>query len=185
MSDAATATPTPQKEKETAFTLRAWTEADAESCAAEANSARVAQYLRDAFPHPYSVDDARAFIAFCRAQDPARALMRCIDVGGRAVGSISVAAGTDVYARSAELGFWLGEAHWGRGTATRAVRQVCAAAFAALGVVRVHAEVFAPNAASHAVLRRAGFVCEGVHRRAVYKNGVFYDTHTYALVKDP
>ena len=123
MSDAATATPTPQKEKETAFTLRAWTEADAESCAAEANSARVAQYLRDAFPHPYSVDDARAFIAFCRAQDPARALMRCIDVGGRAVGSISVAAGTDVYARSAELGFWLGEAHWGRGTATRAVRR--------------------------------------------------------------
>ena len=64
MSDAAT---------ETAFTLREWTEADAESCAAEANNVRVAQYLRNVFPQPYTVADARAFIAFCRAQDRARA----------------------------------------------------------------------------------------------------------------
>ena len=111
--------------------------------------------------------------------------MWCIDVGGRAAGSISVAAGTDVHCRSAELGLWLGEAHWGRGIATRAVRQACAAAFAALGVVRVHATVFAPNAASHAVLRRAGFVLEGVHRLAVFKNSVFYDEHVYALLRDP
>lgn len=168
----------------TEFTLREWTEADAESCAAEANSVRVAQFLRDMFPHPYTVADAQKYIAFCRAQDPSRALMHCIDVGGHAVGSISVVAERDVYRRSAELGFWLGEKYWGRGIMTRAVRQICAEAFAALGVVRIHAMVFAPNAASQAVLRHAGFVLEGVHRRAVFKHGVFFDEHTFALLQE-
>ena len=44
------------------FILRPWRESDAESMARYANDPLIAKNLRDAFPHPYTVEDARQFI---------------------------------------------------------------------------------------------------------------------------
>ena len=67
-------------------------------------------------------------------------MCRAIEVDGEAAGSIGLFLGSDVYRRSAELGYWLGEPFWGRGIMTAAVETMCREGFAAWDIVRIHAE---------------------------------------------
>ena len=165
-------------------TLRPWREADAEDVARFANDARVAANLRDVFPHPYALADAESFIGMCTRSTDEGELYRAIVVDGRAAGGISVCVGSDVYRRSAELGYWLGAPFWGRGIMTAAVGQICREAFQRLDIVRIHAEPYARNGASRRVLEKAGFTLEGTLRRSVYKNGEILDSCIYALLKE-
>ena len=103
---------------------------------------------------------------------------------GEAIGSISLILGTDVYRRSAELGYWLAEPFWGRGIMTWAVREMCREAFAAFDIVRIFAEPYAYNTGSRRVLEKAGFTLEGVLRRSVLKNGRMHDSCIYALLRE-
>ena len=80
--------------------------------------------LRDAFPHPYTRHDATRVPAPCRAAAPET--MFAIAVNGAAVGEIGFVLRTDVERVSAEVGYWLGEAFWGRGIATDALAAVTA-----------------------------------------------------------
>ena len=106
-----------------------------------------------------------------------------IEVGGSAVGGISLHRGVDVERFGAELGYWLGAPFWGRGITTAAVRLVSAYAFEACGLERVFAMPYARNAASARVLEKAGFVREGVLRRHAFKDGVFEDQWLYATLR--
>ena len=45
-------------------------------------------------------------------------------MGGEAVGSVSLKPGSDIERYSAEIGYWLGEAHWGRGVMRAAVAAI-------------------------------------------------------------
>ena len=63
--------------------------------------------------------------------------------------------------RRAEIGFILGNAHWGRGFGSDAVRTVLAFAFSKMRLHRVEADVDPENGASLALLRRLGFHEEG------------------------
>ena len=85
----------------------------------------IAANLRNIFPSPYTLADAKWFVEDCIAQGETRQLMRAIAVNGRAAGSISVSRKDDVYEKSAELGYWLAEDYWGRGIMAEAVRQIC------------------------------------------------------------
>ena len=166
----------------TDFTLRPWREADAASIARYADNEKIAAALRDVFPWPYRRQDAAAFVADCVRNEGRGQLARAIEADGGAVGSITLTLGSDVYRRSAELGYWLAEPFWGRGIMTRAVREMCALGFAAWDIVRIHAEPFARNAASRRVLEKAGFSLEGTLRRSVCKNGELLDSCIYALL---
>ena len=168
----------------TDFLLRPWREADAASLARYADDPGIAANLRDLFPSPYTRADADSFIQDCLTREEKGQLCRAIDISGEAVGSIGVFQGTDVYRKSAEIGYWLGRPFWGQGIMTEAVRRMCREAFAAWDILRIHAEVFAPNTASRRVLEKAGFVLEGAKRASVYKGGQVLDTCVYALVKE-
>ena len=67
------------------FLLRPWEESDAESLAKYANDPRVPFNLTDAFPNPYSISDAYAFIKRCREKDPEE-FHRAIVIDGEAAG---------------------------------------------------------------------------------------------------
>ena len=109
--------------------LRKYRMEDVDSIARHAGNEKVARWMRDSFPHPYTRQDAETFIASCIAREGQGQLVRTIEVDGAAVGSIGVFVGGDVYCKSGELGYWLGEAYWGRGIMTQAVRQICEEAF--------------------------------------------------------
>ena len=159
--------------------VRQWRVTDAVPLARHANSRRIWLNLRDAFPHPYTVADADAFLAHVTTRTPPTHF--AIEVNGEAAGGIGFNLQSDVNRLSAELGYWLGEAHWGRGIMTEAVRAVTAHGFDALGVRRIFALPFAANAASARVLEKAGYRLEGVMREAVIKDGRITDQLLYAI----
>lgn len=167
----------------TDFVLRPWRIEDTASLARFADNPRIAKNLRDAFPNPYTPDDARAYIKSSIANEGKGQLTRAIEVNGEAAGSVGVFTGSDVYSRSAELGYWLAEEYWGCGVMTRAVRQICREAFQAFDIVRIFAEPFESNAASRAVLEKAGFTFEGTMRSGVYKNGLVQSYCMYSLLR--
>lgn len=166
------------------FSLEKWQPSFAGSVTESANDARVARFLRDSFPYPYSPEDAEAFIAFAREENGRGEFYRAIVADGKAVGGIAVTRGADVYKKSGELGYWLAPAVWGRGVMTRAVREICKEVFETTDIVRIFAEPFSVNAASCRVLEKNGFAKEGIKRKSVFKNGAFYDSIVYARIKE-
>lgn len=165
------------------FYLRPWRETDADSIAKYANNWKVAQNLRDAFPFPYGLGDALWYARDCIKNDGNARLVRAIEAGGEAVGSIGIFVEQDVYCKSAELGYWLGEPFWGKGIMTQAVQELCAEAWQRFDIVRIFAEPFARNVGSRRVLEHAGFQLEGVKRSSVFKNGELLDSCMYALLR--
>ncbi len=155
---------------------------DAASLARYANDRNVWLNLRDAFPHPYAIEDAKRFIAMAADRRPPTILV--IDVEGEAVGAIGLTLKDDVERVSAELGYWLAEPFWGRGITTAAVRAMVAYAFDTFDLTRVFALPYARNAASSRVLEKAGFHLEARLRRAVVKDGVVLDQLQYAVNDD-
>jgi len=161
-------------------TVRSWREDDAAGAAVHADNRKVWINLRDGFPHPYTVDDARAFIARARAMRPEAHFAIAVD--GAVVGGIGFGLHTDVERVSAEVGYWLGEPFWGRGITTEALRAVSAWAIPQYGLTRIYAVPFEWNPASCRVLEKAGYVREGRMRRSAIKDGRIIDQLLYALV---
>ena len=110
-------------------------------------------------------------------EQPQRTL--AIEAEGALVGVVGLVMGTDVQRLSDEIGYWLGEPHWGRGIATEAVRQMTDYAFGELGLVRVFAMVYPYNKGSQHVLEKAGYQLEGIQRLSVIKNGLLMDSYYY------
>ena len=138
--------------------------------------------LRDRFPHPYTIDAGRAWLAAASAEDPPTAL--AIDVNGAAVGGIGIVPGADVNRHTAELGYWLGRGWWNRGIATAAVRHFVPWVAETFGMGRIFAQVFETNPASMRVLEKCGFHREGVLRAHARKDGRYLDEVVYGIVLD-
>lgn len=167
------------------FILRPWKQEDVNDVLRYANNDKIARNLRDVFPYPYILTDAQAFVNSCVEGGEDRQLCRAIEVDGRAVGSIGLFLGSDVYRMTAELGYWLAEDYWGRGIMTEAVKRICEEGAGRWeDLVRIYAEPFAHNTASRRVLEKAGFTLEGVMRRGVYKRGQVCDFCMYALLRE-
>lgn len=165
------------------ITLRKWRDSDAPSLACALSNVRILHNLRDGIPYPYTERDAAAYIAAMLAADENEIFARAIVVDGRAVGSIGAFRQENVHRRSAEVGYYLAEAYWGRGVMTEALRRFAAELFASSDLLRLYAEPFAFNRASCRVLEKAGFVCEGRMRDAAVKDGVVTDVLLYARVR--
>lgn len=166
------------------FRLRKWREDDAEGLVPLANNRKIAARLRNVFPYPYTEKDAADYIRFCLESGEETQICRAIEVEGKAVGSIAVTRGSDVYEKRAELGYWLGEPFWGQGIMTEAVQETCRLAFETWEIERIFAEPHADNLRSRRVLEKAGFLLEGIMRRGVCKWGEFFDYCMYALLKE-
>lgn len=165
------------------FILRPWRLSDAESLSHYANNQKIADNLRNTFPQPYTIEDAKWYIMNASEKNGKEQLVYAIDVDGVAVGSIGIILKDDVSKKSAELGYWLGEPFWGNGIMPRAVAQICAEAFERFDLVRIYSEVFAYNKASQRTLEKAGFALEGVLRKSIYKNGKIFDSYIFAKIK--
>lgn len=166
------------------FELRDWKIGDGESIVKYANNPRIAKNLRDAFPHPYTLDDAHYFINQCIYRDVRKQLIKAIVVDGEPVGSVSLNTQKDISRKSALLGYWLGEPFWGKGIMNKAIKEVCQLGFEKLDIVRIFARPFADNMASRKTLEKVGFELEGISKKGVYKNGEIKDGSIYALVKE-
>ena len=158
--------------------IRSWRIGDEAALARHANSRAVWLNLRDRFPHPYTLADAETWVRFASAQEPETNF--AIEIDGEAVGGLGFILRQNIERCSAEIGYWLGEAVWGRGIATTAVRAATGYAFPTYGLTRIYAVVFERNLASCRVLEKAGYVLEGRLRRSAIKDGQVLDQFLYA-----
>ncbi len=169
---------TPLRFTDGVVTIRKFRRNDKFAMAEIANNEKVAMNLRDAFPSPYSVEDAQKFISMCLRQKPYQVF--AIEFEGEYVGNIGLHQQGDVYRKTAELGYFIGEPWWGRGITTRAVKLICEYGFRELEVIKIFSGVFSFNTASQRVLEKCGFEREAVLRNAVIKKGQICDEIRYA-----
>src|SRR3546814_1449833 len=101
-------------------------------------------------------------------------------IDGQACGGIGVRPGQDERRHTAELGYWLGRAHWGRGDMTRIVGAYAPWEMVALSLYRLEATVLVFNAAYVRVLLVIVFFEEGTKRLAVFRPGGLQEPLTCA-----
>lgn len=85
---------------------------------------------------------------------------------------------------STELGYWLGEAHQGRGIMTMACCTMIQCAFDRLALKRVEIRSAVANGKSRAVAERLGFVEEGISVQFEWVNDRYVDAVVYAMTAE-
>ncbi len=134
-------------------------------------------------PHPYEDGMAEAWIA-THAPAFARGETATFAVTGFSAGLIgAISLRIQQAHRRAELGYWIGMPHWGRGYATEAAKAVIQFGFEQLLLNRIHACHLTRNPASGRVMIKAGMRLEGCLRQHVVKWDRFEDLATYAILR--
>lgn len=82
------------------------------------------------------------------------------------------------------LGYILHPDYRGHGYTTEAVRLLVGHLFESKEIVRVQSECNPLNIASVRVLEKAGFIREGLKRKAVLINGVYMDSAVYSVLRN-
>lgn len=146
-----------------------------------ADDERITRFMTDQFPYPYTPEDADAWIEKCEAEDPP--LSFAILVDRQVAGGVGCEPMGDIRTGTAEVGWWLTPAWWGRGIAALAVRRFVDYCLTELELHRVEAGVFLSNPASARVAEKAGLVLEGIGRDAYLKKGQLVDRLSYSLAR--
>lgn len=163
-------------------TVRMWRQGDQESLTVNADSYKIWRNVRDRFPHPYTIEDADYWIEIASQESPPTNF--AIVVAGKAVGGIGLIFRDDINRCRAEIGYWLGEAYWGRGIVTEGVRAITEWAFDNFDLASIYAGVLEWNPASMRVLEKAGYKFEARLRKAMVKEGAVMDEFIYSVTRE-
>lgn len=163
----------------TRLKLRPYTEADIPELLPLIGTREVAATtLRIA--HPYTEQDARAFLELAKEPDKLW-LAIALRSDGRQVGGIGLRI--DKQHQHAELGYWLGVPFWGRGYATEAATEILRYGFETLALHRIFASHFRQNPASGRILKKIGMKSEGCQREHLLKWDRFVDSELYGILR--
>lgn len=164
-------------------TLRKWQLSDAEALASMLSNRKILNNLRDGLPYPYTRDDAETYIRAMLSAEENDTFAYAITADGQVIGSIGAFRQGNIHRQTAEMGYYLAEAYWGRGIMSDAIRQLCDIVFETSDIVRIFAEPFSYNMGSRRALEKAGFRQEGVMRNNAVKNGRLQDMVLYSLTR--
>ena len=113
-------------------------------------------------PHPYRETDAHFFLNTVVVNEWVWAITW--QESRELVGMVGLTPEAD--RDTAELGYYVARAHWGKGIATEAARSVIHYGIHSLGLRRIRSGHFADNPASGRVLSKLGFVETGRSERS-------------------
>jgi len=102
----------------------------------------------------------------------------------RFVGQLTVTNVVRGALRSAQIGYWIDQAHAGRGIITSAVALATDHCFGPVGLHRVQIDIRPENAASRRVVAKLGFREEGYLHRYLDIDGAWRDHLSYALTTE-
>ena len=163
--------------------LRPWSISDATKLALIADNKKIAENLRDGFPFPYSLKDARDWLNIILPENHPPKFF-AITIDKQLAGSIGIVTKTDIYRKNFEIGYFLSEKFWGKGIAIKAIKAATSYAFRDFDIVRIYAEPFSDNAGSRKALEKAGFKLEATLKRNVIKNGIIKDSCIYSVLRE-
>jgi len=165
----------------TRCSLRALRPADAPALARHADDEAVWRNLFEGFPRPYTLADAEAW---CSGGWRAGGHVWGITVDGAVIGCVGARPDAGWLRCNAEIGYWIGQAFWGRGITSEALALATRSAFETLPeLTRLYASIFAWNEGSMAVARKCGYVREGLMRQSAIKAGRVIDRVMYAAYR--
>jgi RimJ/RimL family protein N-acetyltransferase len=163
--------------------LRAWRDSDLDAIVAACQDAEIARWTR--VPEQYGEVDARTYLLqrYDAIHAGATAPFAIVDADDdeHLLGSISLMRIAWEHARG-EVGYWLAREARGKGHATRAVKLICAWAFATLELERIDLFAATGNPASQRVAERAGFTREGVLRSFMRAKEGYLDMVAFGLL---
>ncbi|HYO45857.1 MAG TPA: GNAT family protein [Gemmatimonadota bacterium] len=163
--------------------LRPWRREDIDALVRHADDREVWKSLGDLFPHPYTRQDAKWWLG--GGYESRSELALAIEIGGELGGGLGLKFPRDpIYRGTAEVGYWIGRAWWGRGIMPRAVSAFVPWAFERFDLIRIEAGVFETNPASARVLEKAGFALESRQERSVIKDGNVLDRLLYVRFRE-
>jgi len=167
--------------KEGNIILRPFYDNDANALAQLSNNKIIWDNLRDFIPFPYGIDDAISFIKLTQKENPQMTF--AIEYDRQFCGVIGLVGQSDVYKRTAEIGYWVGEPYWNKGIATVSVKLLTDYGFNQLDFIRIHTGVFEYNIGSMNVLTKNGYSKDGVFKKSILKNGQIFDEHRFSKLK--
>jgi [ribosomal protein S5]-alanine N-acetyltransferase len=163
--------------------LRPWLYSDAARLAVIADNKNISDNLRDGFPNPYSLQDAKNWLNII-LPDNVPPQFFAIKVNDEIVGRIGIVLKSDIYRKNVEIGYFLSQEHWSKGIITKAIKAATSYAFKEFDIVRVYAEPFSDNPGSRRALEKAGFSLDVILKRNVIKNGIIKDSCIYSVLKE-
>ncbi len=140
--------------------LRPLTESDLDDLVRGLNNFNVSK-MTARIPYPYGLDDARAFLALCQAEEAGvlRLSIARREAPALVIGGVGYEALDETDA--AEIGYWLAEPEWGQGFASEAAVAVRDHAFRHCDFDRLIARYRTDNPASGRILAKLGFTVTG------------------------
>jgi RimJ/RimL family protein N-acetyltransferase len=165
-------------------TLRPLRPADAASMQRHANDPAVAYNLFDGFPQPYTLQMAQDWCSHQHLQPDFAHVLGVVVEGDDVAGCISVTPQGGIWSSSAVVGYWLGQAYWGRGVMGEALQLITAWAWSALPqTMRLWMPIYARNQGSQGVARHAGYTLEARLPLAVRKGGMAIDAVQFGVTR--
>lgn len=163
--------------------LRELSDNDAGEIFSMASDAEVTRYV-EWDTHAALGDTYRAFLQFRSEYSQRAGIVWAIQIRrtGQLAGLIGIKE-LDYRNNRANVGYWLGSHHWGRGYATEALEKVISFTLHALGFERIEAKCVAENPASGRVMQKAGMTFEGVCRHGDFVKGRFWDLRIYSVLQ--
>jgi RimJ/RimL family protein N-acetyltransferase len=157
--------------------LREWTEDDVDAIVEGCNDPEVAYWI-PAIPHPYTREDALAFV---RGEVVPDEHSLAIVLGDEVVGGMGL--GVNAHDYRGRLGYWMAARGRGRGTCTRALRLLSRHALGELGLQRLELLTDPENTASQRVAEKVGYRREGVLRAHLrHPDGRIRDSVLFSLL---
>lgn len=145
------------------------------------NRARLREWLPWVAPK-YSIDDARSFLPRTAAEFERRdSLTWLIRHEGAICGVIDLHKIDHVH-RNTSIGYWIDEAHSGKGLMTAAARAIITEGFKNFALHRIEIRCAVQNHRSCAVPRRLGFVEEGILREAEWLYDHWVDLRVFSML---
>ena len=163
------------------LTLRELRQSDAPALLAMLSSQEVSRFVS---PPPSTIAGYERFIDWTQ-QERAAGNHMCFGIVPTgldcAVGLFQVHQTEPGFA-TAEWGFALGSAYWGRGLFMEGAQLVLDFAFDVVGVHRLEARAAVQNGRANGALRKVGAIQEGILRRSLLRGGEYLDQVLWAII---
>ncbi|MBY0532249.1 MAG: GNAT family N-acetyltransferase [Xanthobacteraceae bacterium] len=158
--------------------MRAPSKRDLDGIVTLANNIKVAE-MTATIPHPYTRNDAESWL---EKVSSGRGHSMVLYVKGEKRVLVGVAGfGHRGDERNPEIGYWIGEAHWGQGFATEASRALIDHAFSETGIDALSASCRIHNEPSRRVIEKCGFQWTGTGLNQVKALGASVPVDRFVL----
>lgn len=169
--------------------LRDLRKSDAKDIQANVNNLNVSRFLA-VVPFPYTLKNANSFVKHCIAESKKKPRVNYefgIELKNekRIIGMISITK-IDKFNGVGTIGYWIGEKYWRNGYGGESLKAMIDFFFRKLKLRRIDIEAASENEASNSLIRKMGFVYEGLRIKNTRSKstGELHDINAYGMLQE-